>query len=316
VRNEMREVRIQPSRFSYLTDNERFLGFAMLGPAVIFIVALVGLPLVISIAFSLSDVTVGDTSLNYVGLENFRRVTRAPQFQRAVIDTIVFTTTALLIILVLANILAVVFTQDFHGKWLARILIILPWATPIALGTLGWLWLLDSKFSPIDYVLVQIGLLGPDTLLGPGLHLNYLGREFLAMGSVVMVHVWRLVPLSAVLLLAGLTSIDQELIDQAQVDGASALRTHLQIKLPLITPIMAIASLFGFILIFTDLVVVFILTRGGPIYYTQVLSMWSYDKGIGGGALAEGAAIALFFAPVLLVAAVLILRAVSRIEVN
>ena len=306
----------RPSRSGVISDNERLLGALMLAPAVIFILLLVGLPLLIAVAFSLSDVNVGDTSLDFVGLDNFRRVIRAPQFQRAVVDTIVFTAAALLIILVLANILAVIFTQDFHGKWLARILVILPWATPIALGTLGWLWLLDSKFSPIDYVLVQIGLLGPDTLLGPGLHLNYLGREFLAMGSVVLVHVWRLTPLSAVILLAGLTSIDQELIDQAQVDGASGLRTHLQIKLPLITPIMAIASLFGFILIFTDLVVVFVLTGGGPVYYTQVLSQWSYDKGIGGGALAEGAAIALFFAPVLLVAAVLILRAVRRIEVT
>ncbi|MFV2044237.1 MAG: carbohydrate ABC transporter permease [Anaerolineales bacterium] len=307
---------VQPSRFGFLADNERALGALMLAPAVIFILALVGLPLLISIAFSLSDVTVGDTGLDYVGLENFRNVTRTPQFRRAVIDTILFTTAALSIIIVLANILAVVFTQDFRGKWLARILVILPWATPISLGTLGWLWLLDSKFSPIDWVLVQIGLLGPDTLLGPGLHLNYLGREYLAMGSVVLVHVWRLVPLSAVILLAGLTSIDQELIDQAQVDGASGLRTYLQIKLPLITPIMAIASLFAFILIFTDLVVVFVLTRGGPIYYTQVLSMWSYNKGIEGGALAEGAAIALFFAPVLLVAAILILRSVRQIEVT
>lgn len=307
---------IKPPRFGFLTDNDRLLGILMLAPAVIFILFLVGLPLLIAVAFSLSDVTVGDTSLDFVGLENFRRVIRTPQFRRAVVDTIVFTIAALLIIIVLANILAVIFTQDFHGKWLARILVILPWATPIALGTLGWLWLLDSKFSPIDYLLVQIGLLGPDTLLGPGLHLNYLGREFLAMGSVIMVHVWRLTPLSAVILLAGLTSIDQELIDQAQVDGASGLRTHLQIKLPLITPIMAIASLFSFILIFTDLVVVYVLTRGGPIYYTTVISMWSYSKGLEGGALAEGAAIALFFAPVLLVVAVLILRTVRRIEVN
>ena len=307
---------VRPSRFGAFSDNERFLGALMLAPAVLFIVILVGLPLLISIAFSLSDVNVGDTSLDFVGLENFQRVIRTPQFKRALIDTIVFTFAALSIILLMANILAVIFTQDFRGKWLARILVILPWATPISLGTLGWLWLLDSKFSPIDYVLVQIGLLGPDTLLGPGLHLNYLGREYLAMASVILVHIWRLVPLSAVILLAGLTSIDQELVDQAHVDGASGLRTHLQIKLPLITPIMAIASLFGFILIFTDLVVVFVLTRGGPIYYTQVLSMWAYNKGIEGGALAEGAAIALFFAPVLLVAAILILRTVRRIEVN
>jgi multiple sugar transport system permease protein len=159
----------RPSRFGVFSDNERLLGALMLAPAVIFILLLVGMPLLIAVAFSLSDVTVGDTSLDFVGLENFRRVIRTPQFQRAVVDTIVFTTVALLIILVLANILAVIFTQDFRGKWLARILVILPWATPIALGTLGWLWLLDSKFSPIDYVLVQISSQLPRTrIFGDG----------------------------------------------------------------------------------------------------------------------------------------------------
>jgi multiple sugar transport system permease protein len=304
------------SRFRYLTDKERLLGPLMLTPAVLYILLLVGFPLLVAVAFSLSDVTIGDTSIDFVGLENFKNVVKTPQFRRALVNTFVFTVGAQLVIIVLANVLALLLAEDFRGKWLARVLIILPWATPISLGVLGWLWLLDSKFSPIDWVLVQIGLLGPDTLLGPGRHMTFLGREYLAMGSVMVVHVWRLLPLSAVILLAGLTSIDQELIDQAQVDGASGLRTYLQIKLPLITPIMAIASLFAFILIFTDLVVVFVLTRGGPIYYTQVLSMWSYNKGIEGGALAEGAAIALFFAPVLLVAAILILRSVRQIEVT
>ena len=145
--------------------------------------------------------------------------------------------------------------------------------------------------------------------------MNFLGREYLAMASVIVVHVWRMLPLAAVILLAGLTSIDQDLLDQAEVDGASFLRIHFQVRLPLIFPIMSIALLFGLIFTFGDMVVVFVLTRGGPVYYTQVLPVWAWFKGIDGGNLSEGAAVALFLFPVLLAVAILILRAARRAEV-
>jgi len=160
-------------RFRYLTDRERVLGPLMLAPAVLYIIGLVGFPFLLSIAFSLSDVTVGDTSLDFVGLANFRSVIRTPEFRRGLVNTVFFTLAAQLIIIVLANILALALSQNFRGKWLARTLLILPWATPVALGTLGWLWLLDSKFSPFDWVLVQLALLGPDTLLGPSAQIRY-----------------------------------------------------------------------------------------------------------------------------------------------
>ena len=115
---------------------------------------------------------------------------------------------------------------------------------------------------------------------------------------------------------AGLTSIDQDLIDQAEVDGAKFWRIHLQIRLPLILPIMSVALLFGLIFTFGDMVVVFVLTRGGPIYYTQVLPTWAYFTGIDGGALADGAAIALFLFPLLLAVAILVLRSARRMEVT
>jgi multiple sugar transport system permease protein len=302
-------------KMSHLTDREEFLGPLFLLPAVIYIIALVGIPFFLAIAFSLSDVNVGNTSLDFVGLENFRRIIQTPQFQRALVNTFVFTLISQAIIIILANILATVLAQDFRGKWIARMLIMLPWATPIALGTIGWLWFLDSKFSPIDWVLQTVGLLGPGTLLGPGRHLNFLGREELAMASVMTVHVWRLLPLAAVIFMAALTSIDRDLIDQAEVDGAGYWRIHFQVKLPLVLPIVSISLLFGLIFTFSDMVVVYVLTRGGPVYYTQVLATWAYFKGIEGGALSEGAAIALFLFPLLLAAAILILRTVRRMEV-
>jgi multiple sugar transport system permease protein len=288
----------------------------MLAPAILYIVLLVGFPFLLAIGFSLSDVTIGDTSLQFDGLSNFANVIRTPQFQRALINSFVFTLGAQILVIILANILALIFYEDFPGKWIARMLIIMPWATPISLGAIGWLWIFDSKFSPIDWVLQRLGLLGPDTLFGPGLHLNYLGREWLAMAAIILVYVWRMLPLATVILLAGLASIDKDLIDQAQVDGATFWRIHRQIRIPLILPIMFIALLFGLIFTFGDMVVVFVMTRGGPVYYTQVLPVWAWFKGIDGGDLGEGAAIALFLFPLLLVVAILMLRLARRTEVN
>ncbi len=304
------------SRLAYLTDRQGFLGPAMLAPAILYIVLLVGFPFLLAIAFSLSDVTIGDTTLDFDGLNNFANVIKTPQFQRALINSFVFTIGAQILVIILANILALIFYEDFPGKWIARMLIIMPWATPISLGAIGWLWIFDSKFSPIDWVLQQLGLLGPDTPFGPGLHLNYLGREWLAMAAITLVYVWRMLPLATVILLAGLASIDKDLIDQAQVDGATFWRIHRQIRIPLILPIMFIALLFGLIFTFGDMVVVFVMTRGGPVFYTQVLPVWAWFKGIDGGDLGEGAAIALFLFPLLLVVAILMLRLARRTEVN
>lgn len=297
-------------------DREELLGPIFLLPAVAYILLLIGLPAVLAIAFSLTDVTVGDTTLDYVGLTNFRRVIRAPQFQRALLNSVLFTLAAQIGIVVLANILALILAEDFHGKWFARFLIILPWATPISLATIGWLWMLDATLSPLDWVFQSMGLLGsPEALFGVRQHMNFLGREYLAMASVTAVHVWRITPLATVILVAGLTSIPTDLIDQARVDGATFWRILFRIKLPLILPITAIALLFGIIFTFTDMTIVFVLTRGGPVYYTQVLPVWAFYKGIDGGSLAEGAAIALFLFPVLLAVAIAMLRMARRSEV-
>lgn len=305
------------ARTRFWTDREDLLGPLFLIPAVVYIVALVGVPFLIAIAYSFSDVTAGNTSLDFAGLQNFRAILATPQFGQSLRNTVMFTLVSQFIIIVLANILAIVLSADFRGKWFARFLIMLPWATPIALGTIGWLWLLDSKFSPIDWTLRSLGLLGePGALLGGQRNLYYLGRLELAKLSIIVVYVWRMLPLSAIILMAGLTSIPKDILDQADVDGASFWRTLFQIKLPLILPIMSIALLFSLIFTVGDMAVVYILTRGGPVYYTQILPTWAYYKGIESGALAEGAATALFLFPVLLAVAILVLRFSRRTEVT
>ncbi len=290
-----------------LADREGFLAWAMLLPAVVYIVLVVAVPFGLAVAFAFSDVTAGDPSFDWVGLRNFDRIFDDPVFWKSLGNTFVFTAVSMALIIVLGKVLANILVADFHGKWVVRFLVLLPWTTPVALSTVAWLWLYDTVYSPIDWVLRNLGLIEN--------HLYFLGRPELATASVIAVHVWRLVPLAAVIMMVGLLGIPNDVQDAARVDGVGFWRRMFEITIPLTMPLIAVAALFGAIFTFTDMAVVYILTRGGPTNSTQVLSSWAFIVGIEGGDVGQGAAIALFLFPLLLAAAVLILRAVRRIEV-
>jgi multiple sugar transport system permease protein len=294
----------------YLLDREGVLGSLMLLPSVAYLLALVGFPLVMALLYSFTDITTGRPVLHFVGLDTFRAALSDPVTRTALRNTAVFTVVSQAIVVVLSVVLAFALRADFRGKWFARFLILLPWTTPIALGTIAWLWMLDSIFSPIDWVLVHLGL------MDQGSHMFWLGKRGLAMGSIIAVQAWRMLPLSTVILLAGLASIPQEIREAAEIDGAGFWRRMFGIDVPLLLPITAVALLFGIVFTFTDMTVVFVLTRGGPQNATQVLASWAFFRGIEGGSLGEGAAVAVFMFPVLAGIAALILRMVSRREVG
>ncbi len=303
-----------PAHGRYLLDRSRLLGPLMLLPAVIYILALVGIPFALAIAYAFSDASVGDQSLDWVGLRNFRAIWSDATFQTALRNTFLFTFVSQAIVIVLSSILAIVLDSDFHGKRLVRFLVLLPWTTPIALAVIGWLWTLDSVYSPIDAIMRDLGLLGPGTHFGPGKSMLWLAKPDLARFSVLMIHVWRTTPLAAVIVLAGLAGIPKELNEAASIDGASEIRQIFLVRIPLLLPILVVAILYGIVFTFTDMAVVYILTRGGPLDNTQVLASWAFFKGVEGTNLAQGAAIALFLFPILVAAAIVMLRVARRTE--
>lgn len=290
-----------------LSDREGMLAPLFLLPSVVYIVALVAIPFVLSIAFSVSDITAASGSFDWVGFANFRAIFDNPVFWRSLRNTLVFTVVSMALIVVLAKVLANILVADFRFKRVIRFFVLLPWTTPISLAAVAWLWMLDPIFSPIDWVLRWFGFIEGN--------LYWLSKPTLAMASVIAVHVWRIVPLAAVIILAGLVAIPDEINDAAAIDGAGFWRRMFEITIPLTLPVIAVATLFGAILTFTDMTVVYILTRGGPVNTTQVLPSYAFFKGIEAGDIAQGAAIALFLFPLLLAAAIAILRSVRRIEV-
>ncbi len=298
------------SRLGHFLDSEKWLGRLMIGPAILFIVAVVGFPLFLALFYSVSDITVGSESMAFVGLENFKNVIQDPTFRQALWNTFVFAIVSNVVVLVLAKVLALALLKDFRGKWFVRLLILLPWVAPISLGSIGWLWILDSIYSIINWTLRAVGIFGPHTWP------IWLGQPNLAMASIITVHAWRLLPLATIILLAGLTSIPQDIHDAAAVDGAGFWRHLFEITIPLVMPIMLVAVLFGIVFTFTDMIVIYVLTRGGPYDMTQVLASLAFFTGIDGGDLAQGAAIALFLLPVLAASAILLLRVARRAEVT
>jgi multiple sugar transport system permease protein len=289
-------------RWRNVLERERVLATVLIAPAIIFILALVGGPLLLAVYLSLSG--------EWVGLGNFKAAWEDPNFRRALRNTFLFTILSQAIVLVCAGLIAHALTRPIRGKWVLRFLIILPWAAPVPLSTIGWLWIYDSLFSVVNWVAKQLHLV--DSFNPP----QWLGDPTLALAAVISVHAWRIIPFAVVIFLAGLASIPAEVEDAAKVDGATGLKKFWYVTLPLQLPIATVAVLFGIVFTATDMTVVYILTQGGPFNSTQMLTTWAYFIGIRGGSLGEGAAISLFLLPLLVVVAVLMLRFARKVEVS
>jgi multiple sugar transport system permease protein len=290
-------------------ENRRVLAAALISPAVLFILLLVGAPLVLSIYLSFTDATAGSLHGHWVGFNNFRDEWHNPIFRHAVRNTIVITLVSQAVIVVCAAILSNYLARPFKGRWILRFLILLPWAAPIALGAITWLWIFDSLYSIVNWVLIHLHLVSS---INPP---QWLGKPDLALTSIITVQSWRVLPFAVVIFLAGHASIPQEVNDAAKVDGATGLRKLWYVTLPLQLPIALVAVLFGIVFTATDMAVVYILTNGGPANSTQVVTTWAFQQGIQGGSLGQGAAVSLFLLPVLAVVAITMLFFARRAEV-
>jgi multiple sugar transport system permease protein len=288
------------------------LASVLISPAVLFVLVLVGGPLILAIGLSFTNATSGELHGKWVGLANFRHEWSNPAFQHAVWHTFQFTFISQAIVLVGAGLLAHALSKNFRGKWILRFLILLPWAAPIALSLMAWKWMFDTSYSIFNWTLVHLNLV--DKVDPP----QYLAESKLAIGSVIAVHAWRILPFAVVIFLAGLASIPKEVDDAAAIDGATGFRKFWSVTLPLQLPIATVALLFGIVFTATDMAVVYILTQGGPppSFSTEMVTTWAYKTGIESGSLGPGAAISLFLLPVLAVVTILMLLFARKAEVS
>jgi multiple sugar transport system permease protein len=297
-------------RLRYVTERRGFLATLLISPAVLFIGALVGAPLVLAIYLSFTDATAGSLTGPWIGLGNFRHELRDPIFVDAIWHTFLFTAISQAVVIVCAGLLAHALVRSFRGRWVLRFFILLPWAAPIALTAIGFLWFYDTQASIFTWFLVKLHLVSATN------HPTWLGTPRAAMSSIITVQAWRTIPFATVIFLAGIASIPQEVDDAAAIDGATGLRKFWHVSLPLQLPIALVAILFGIVFTATDMVVPYILTAGGPFNSTQVLTTWAFQTGINSGNVGEGAAIALFMLPLLAFVTIGMLFFARRAEVT
>lgn len=263
----------------------------MIAPAVIALIFIVGYPFMMAIYLSMTDAEAGKSG-SFIGLYNFVQLAKSPLFQTAFKNSLLYTFITIAVKLPLGLILALILNKDLRAKKFLRGIILLPWITPITISTIGWKWMYDSMYSVINWMLINLGLIDYNIL--------WLGRPWLARVSVMIVNIWRGTPFFAIIILAGLMTISEDIYEAAKVDGAGALAKFWYITLPLLKPVIGFVVLFSTVMTISDFPIVHILTRGGPLNSTHLFSTLAFQVGLSIGHLGRGAAISLFIFPFLL----------------
>jgi multiple sugar transport system permease protein len=278
---------------------EALTGYVLISPAVFLLLVLLAYPFVLAVYISLTDRVLGEPG-RFIGLGNFLKLLGDSLFRQTVWNSFVYTVGTVALKMALGIALALLLNQEMPARNLIRGALLLPWIVPTSLSVLTWLWMFDSLFSVVNYLLLGAGLVSKKV--------PWLGDPFWAMISVIIVNTWRGLPFFAVSFLAGLMTIPRELYEAAETDGAGRVRRFWHITLPFLEPIIAVVVLFSTIWTFADFQIVYLLTHGGPINATQIFATMAYDVALVAGRIGEGSAISLFLFPALLIVIVAMLR--------
>ncbi|MFI5411387.1 carbohydrate ABC transporter permease [Kaistia sp. UC242_56] len=269
------------------------MGLMFMLPAAAFLICFLTYPLGLGVWLGFTDAKIGRDGV-FIGLENYRYLWHDPVFWTSVFNTVVYTFVASVLKFALGLWLAMILNENLPFKSFFRALVLLPWVVPTVLSALAFWWIFDAQFSIISWSLMQIGWID-----GP---INFLGDPTNARISVIAANVWRGIPFVAISLLAGLQTISPSLQEAASLDGATSWQRFRLVTLPLLSPIIAVVMTFSVLFTFTDFQLIYVLTKGGPVNATHLMATLSFQRGIPGGQLGEGAAIAVAMIPFLLAA--------------
>ena len=287
------------SKLKYALQRKSTIAFLMTLPLILLIAALVIYPAL----YALHLATLNKAMTKFVGFGNFEFLFRRETFWLVVKQSCIFAITAVIFKALIGFIVAH-FAHNIptkkQRKW--RGMLLVPWVIPPAMSTLAWLWLFDPSYSAFNYTLSFLGI-------GP---IPWTGDAVWARFSVILVNVWYGAPFFMIMYLAALKSVPDQLYEAAAIDGANWWQRIWYVTLPMMRNIIAITTLFSLIVTFANFDIVRILTSGGPLDHTHIFATWAFRVGIEGSDIPLGASVSLFMAPILAIAAIFILRDISR----
>jgi multiple sugar transport system permease protein len=269
------------------------LGFLFMLPAAALLLLFLAYPLGLGVWLGFTDEKIGRPGI-FIGIENYWFLWSDSVFWLSVFNTLLYTIVASVLKFGLGLWLALLLNEHLPFKAFFRAIVLLPWVVPTVLSAIAFWWIYDAQFSILSWVLMQFGWIDSP--------INFLGDPTNARASVIAANVWRGIPFVAITLLAGLQTIPPSLYEAATLDGATSWQRFRYVTLPMLTPIIAIVMTFSVLFTFTDFQLIYVLTRGGPVNATHLMATLSFQRGISGGNLGEGAAIAVAMIPFLLAA--------------
>lgn len=276
-----------------ILNNRNTLGLLFMLPAAALLLVFLTYPLGLGVWLGFTDTKIGRGG-EFIGLENYQFLFGDSVARLSLFNTLFYTIVASILKFLLGLWLALLLNKHLPFKSFFRAVILLPWIVPTALSAIAFWWIYDSQFSVISWVLTRMGLIDE--------YINFLGDPWAARLSTIAANVWRGIPFVAISLLAGLQTISPSLYEAAAIDGATPWQQFRNITLPMLTPIIAVVMTFSVLFTFTDFQLIYVLTRGGPLNATHLMATLSFQRAISGGALGEGAALAISMVPFLLAA--------------
>ena len=243
-------------------------GYAYLVPAALCLLATVVVPIAKAIQMSLyNDVLFKPQDYRFIGLANYMRLAQDPVFWLTLWNSFVWVFGSVVLQFVAGFAAALLLHQAFTGRAVVRTVVLLPWIIPGVVVGLIWEWLYQPNYGVINDLLITAGWLHD--------RVAWLSNPDLAMAAVVFTNVWRGIPFFAIMLLAGLQAVPEELYEAARIDGAGVLDRFWHVTLPLMRPIIVVATATRIIWTFNYADLIFVMTSGGPANATQITSTYT-----------------------------------------
>ena len=269
-----------PERMQRRELSERAFAWALIAPALLFIVVIVVWPLAETIRLSFTDATLGGE--NWVGTANYTVLFADPKFWQIVGRTFYWMILAVSLKLIVGLIGATLLNAAIPGKALFRVLVMPPWVIPIAIGCIGWKWMYNGYFGLISGLLQEFGLVQDRVAL--------LATKTSAFYSAIVTDVWVGTPMVTLFFLAAMQGVSKDLYEAAWVDGAGRWYRFRRITIPQIMPVIVSMALLSAIWTFNSFEIIWILTEGGPRGATTTLIIDTYKVAISAQRFGEGAA--------------------------
>ena len=247
------------------------VGLLFIFPAFLYMLIFVGYPILSNLLLSFQNVTVRNLvkgEKKFIGFENYVTLFHDPVFVKAMTNTLKFTVLCLIFQFLFGFLLALLFSKKFKFAQPVRGLTMIPWMMPMTVTALMFKFMFSTDVGIINYLLKTAGLIKEN--------IEWLTTPSTAMIAVVVANVWIGIPFNTILLSTGLTTIPKELYESASVDGANAIQRLFKITLPLLRPTIESVLVLGFIYTFKVYDLVYVMTEGGPVNSTQLLSTYSY----------------------------------------